>query len=57
MSLSTLALLVVSVAISMVSGVFLIKNLDNMDRTSLWSWGAVFLLASVNALWCSWRLL
>ena len=57
MSLSTLALLVVSVGISMVSGVFLIKNLDEMDRASLWGWGAVFLLASVNALWCSWRLL
>ena len=57
MSFFTLALLVVSAGMSMISGVLLLKNLNNMDARSAWAWGAVFLLASVNALWCAWTLL
>jgi hypothetical protein len=56
-SFFTLALLVVSAGMSMISGVVLLKNLNNMEAGFAWVWGAVFLLASVNALWCAWSLL
>jgi hypothetical protein len=56
-SFFTLALLIVSAGMSWVSGIVLMKNLDDLDRGAAWLWGAVLLLASISAFWCSWRLL